>query len=773
MRTVGGGATGVIVGRSDDIAAIRHSLAHGRAVVVTGEAGIGKTATVAAAAGTRTLTITGLAAVSWRPLVPVRHAIGPLPSDDVTTVSRLLIARVGNRALIVEDAQFADTATLEVVCAAARSVPVVAVIRTGEPATRRALDRLAALEPDTVHLGPLGREAIIEVCRSRGADETAAVAIAAASGGHPLWARLELGDAPATLPHAIAARLARADLAARTVVAALGLLRRPAPVELLGPGVDAAVDGGFVTVVDGTAAPVHPLVADVAAARLTTSDREALHRALGHRLADDAEAARHLHAGGDHRAAGERARAAAATAAPADRAALHALAATATGDAYDALAAARAALDAGTSDAHRWAATASTDPTTAAAGHALAATAARRSGDLDTARGHVVAGLRAVVGTGETWRRLRIEALLVDPAATPADAEEIADACAGTAEEPAAGLARVLTALRTGDVRWERWLADLITTADAAGDQGTALDARFVAVRALAAAGDYVTAARRARDAARATTGTWAERFTVEAAWLAAAALGPAEADEPAGDERTPVAVTALRLSDLARHDDARRLLAGAEGPRELAAAAVVGWWTHDDTAAGAARTALDNAGRDPVVVALAGPIAVRSGIAVEPAPPALQVEATAAAAEDRELAISGYEEAAERWGTGRNRVRCLWSALDSTLSVDPRGAAARLESAIAATDDSGVRAADSRLTTSAASIGRRWHRGERAEGLTSRETEVIRLVGEGLSTPMIARRLGVTSSTVESHVRSAVAKLGVENRRAAAARLA
>lgn len=56
-----------------------------------------------------------------------------------------------------------------------------------------------------------------------------------------------------------------------------------------------------------------------------------------------------------------------------------------------------------------------------------------------------------------------------------------------------------------------------------------------------------------------------------------------------------------------------------------------------------------------------------------------------------------------------------------------------------------------------------------RATGLTSRELEVIELVGGGLSSREVAARMGLRLSTVESHVRSARTKLGVRTRLEAA----
>lgn len=57
--------------------------------------------------------------------------------------------------------------------------------------------------------------------------------------------------------------------------------------------------------------------------------------------------------------------------------------------------------------------------------------------------------------------------------------------------------------------------------------------------------------------------------------------------------------------------------------------------------------------------------------------------------------------------------------------------------------------------------------------GLTAREERVLRLVGGGMSSKSIGATLSIAPSTVDSIVKSAMRKLGVSNRRAAAAVLA
>jgi DNA-binding NarL/FixJ family response regulator len=53
----------------------------------------------------------------------------------------------------------------------------------------------------------------------------------------------------------------------------------------------------------------------------------------------------------------------------------------------------------------------------------------------------------------------------------------------------------------------------------------------------------------------------------------------------------------------------------------------------------------------------------------------------------------------------------------------------------------------------------------ELSEPLTARESEVLGLLGRGLSNKMIARELHISEHTVKFHISSIYSKLGVSNR--------
>ncbi len=104
------------------------------------------------------------------------------------------------------------------------------------------------------------------------------------------------------------------------------------------------------------------------------------------------------------------------------------------------------------------------------------------------------------------------------------------------------------------------------------------------------------------------------------------------------------------------------------------------------------------------------------------------------------EIGVSGY---LLKTASGNELVDAVRAAADGVFVLD--------------------RALSARLT-------RRWRSGPSELGaLTARETDVLHLLSQGLSNKHIATQLGLRVRTVEGHVSSVLAKLGVDSRTGAA----
>src|SRR6185312_1394087 len=231
---------------SDRSRVLGDALTHPGLVVIAGPRGSGKTARVRAA---------GVPLLAARALAPLRHRAGlplarairtAIPVDDVALAAEAVRIRLGGRALLVEDVQHADAYTLAVLASVAPAVPIVVTLRTPSPLA----DRLRAVS------------------------------------------RLWLDTPPPSAAVGSSVRtLVGMPVAARTALAALGLLGRPAAAGLLGPGVDWLLHAGLAEQEADGIAPRPADLAELAAGVLAPAERRALHRRLGAALTDGVEAA--------------------------------------------------------------------------------------------------------------------------------------------------------------------------------------------------------------------------------------------------------------------------------------------------------------------------------------------------------------------------------------------------------------------------------------------------------------------------------------------------
>ena len=353
-----------VVGRDEELAAVAAFLDGDlpAALVLAGEAGIGKTTVWRAGLGHARER--GVRVLDCRPaesearlsfagltdlLEPVLGAVlGALPSiqrraleaalllaederlpPDQRTISTACLGAFrglaeGGRVLVaVDDVQWLDPPTalvLEFVARRLAEEPVgllVAERVAGEGEAPLGLGK-ADLEVGRVRLGPLSTGALHRLLRDQlGVTLTrpALRRVHEASGGNPFYAlelvralqarggRIQPGrplPVPQTLEAILRERLEALPTGAREVLAAAAALARPTESLLDdAPALEQAAEEGIIELADGEIRFSHPLLASAAYASVGPADRRRLHRRLAESVTDPEERARHLALGAE------------------------------------------------------------------------------------------------------------------------------------------------------------------------------------------------------------------------------------------------------------------------------------------------------------------------------------------------------------------------------------------------------------------------------------------------------------------------------------------
>jgi DNA-binding CsgD family transcriptional regulator len=133
------------------------------------------------------------------------------------------------------------------------------------------------------------------------------------------------------------------------------------------------------------------------------------------------------------------------------------------------------------------------------------------------------------------------------------------------------------------------------------------------------------------------------------------------------------------------------------------------------------------------------------------------------------------FRDAAARWETlsRRSVLRCRMAAALAFAACDRPAALAELRGVREEADASGMAVLAAQVDRARRRLGdpdaRVGASGPRGSVLSRREAEVMSLVADGLTSVSIAARLNVAPSTVETHVKSAMRKLGAGTRTEAA----
>jgi DNA-binding CsgD family transcriptional regulator len=239
-----------LLGRDEPLAALVEAIESGRPALVSGEAGIGKTALVRAAVSASGRSVReggGFATLSWLPYLALRRATGVPDLGSPAAVAARVERELGRDVLFLDDLQWLDPPSWSVVRALLGRVRFVGAVRLGDPGCAAAIAQVQHSDARVIPLGGLEPGPSFEIAARTRPDRPAAdlARIVDESGGNPLLIEeLALHDRrPHYLDRAIVAQLDDLPPPARDVLALHALRARPiADAEHSGAATAAAGD---------------------------------------------------------------------------------------------------------------------------------------------------------------------------------------------------------------------------------------------------------------------------------------------------------------------------------------------------------------------------------------------------------------------------------------------------------------------------------------------------------------------------------------------------
>lgn len=777
-------------GRDVELTALGRALVSGEPVLVVGAAGMGKTTVVQAAAhrvGRPLARGASLHFLESKPLLGLTRALGvAVEAGDLARVATTVADLLGERTLFLDDLQWADADTIAVLPLLAAHVPLVGAVRPGEgafDAVVGALDGLAL----RLDLGPLDGAAAAGVIRHwRPAAAPGEVdQLLTVTGGNPLLLKLAALRHSRVAEAPVAAVVAPCSDAARLALARLAIAPGSVPVDAAGV---AELERRSLAHVDGrgTVRLAGDLLGEQALAALPPDVRRRLHTERATVTDDLGEASVHWRLAGDDQAAFAASLAAADQAASPLARALHLTAAFDLAPAERTWDLARQACDAWLrlGQLHRIEAIIETAeragpcPVTAPDWELMLAQLALDRQDPATALATVQAALARFPEMGLDHRcwltglQAAARGLLLDIDGALDDAADAVEL--GIAAGVSTGPARLIIGsikLFAGREGWRTELAAVF--ADAAHDDPpVAFEAAMMLLTGHYHHGEVAEGDRVALDLIDRTANLGWDR-KVRATRAIHHVFGAVGGDQPYRELRDllddpatfnvrPAVAAVVAITETDR-GDRRAARAGAPwSPTSLAPPhlAVLARW--------AAFEAGEPTGSLP------GPLALF------PSQVGLVTEAAAIdrwAAGDPAGAVAGFAEAARQLEPHlvRGAVRCRWAAAAARGdSGDRAGARAALEELWAEASEAGLVS----LARRTAATRLRWDGAGRSPcrpvdaPVTRRQREVLDLVRDGLTTREIAAVLGLSPTTVDTHIRQAMRTLDARSRMEAALRV-
>jgi DNA-binding NarL/FixJ family response regulator len=835
-----------LYGRDAELVRLADLLANGRAIAVVGEAGVGKTTLVRAAAERAGLELReggALETLAWTPLLALRRAVGDGLRGDATAVAIEVERRLGPQLLFIDDLQWTDDATRQVLALLTGRVALVMTIRATDPAAsevHKVAEEVRAEIFELVGVDPAAAIAIARRARPT-IDAAAEEVVVAQAGGNPLLLE-ELashGRPTSSLARALTGRIDRLSAAGRRSFALLAVAGHGLSAEMLGPGAAELLSTGVAVESDGFLVPRHALLAEAMLGTLTPEAIRRCHDRLAMLIADPGERAYHLAGSGRRQEALAAAQDAAYRASsPGERASLLELAARmseGSGAILQRITASRLLLANGGSASARaiellepivegpvdllverdallgkayWDAGDLINSRAAyergrrldaglpigaelpfATGASLAAGEAafvmNVDGDVAMASrilGRAIASGRStprVVATYETIRafiegvdtfdavRTAYESLLSDP--------DDPGAAFGTAHNVAD-----LATLGRGHAAAHAFLVRAVEDFAVRDMAGRADDLRGEDIQVLLFAGRLEEALRLADELLERPLVRRTRQWTMIKRVQVLAEQGQSDAAAAALD-----AITASVTSDYAGRGELLAARVQVESWAGRPAAALEAYEAH---------LAVPTPSRATDIMPLLEAQWARLELGIDPGPAVLRQPWTMLAAASSEsegiralflgdpaVAATSFADAWTAWApfhVGRE-LMCRWAGGESLRRAGSAKALAVLREALARAESLGFGSIAARIRRSLRQAGvrvappRKETDVDRWARMTGREREVLQLVGRGMTTPQIARRMGLGRGTIDQVLGAATRKLGAASRIQAAAMLA
>ncbi|MCU1468733.1 MAG: transcriptional regulator, LuxR family, partial [Actinomycetia bacterium] len=151
-----------LYGRDSEFRRLVAAIDERRSCVVSGQAGIGKTAVLDAAIGSARVPVRrgrAFEMLRWEPYLALREAFGTPLAGEPPEVVRKLSAALRTATLVVDDVHWCDPDTRAVLEELVAAVPVIVAVRPGVDEVAGLVARMTGIG-DLIELGPLGADVI-------------------------------------------------------------------------------------------------------------------------------------------------------------------------------------------------------------------------------------------------------------------------------------------------------------------------------------------------------------------------------------------------------------------------------------------------------------------------------------------------------------------------------------------------------------------------------------------------------------------------------------